>query len=157
MLQVCVWNFTHQGIWDTQLPLQPGWSTLVLNLSSELSFPSLFSGPRTQLGVWVWENPGWTHPQPLTSTHTHSQYHLSWLEPVCLYQLWPGCYAHHKAKREPSQEWRSSWNSAFTKAASVFSSQAATLRSLMQWSYKPSFSASRGRINWFSFPQINQS
>lgn len=117
MVQVGVWNFTHEGIWDTQLLLHCRWSKLILNLSSEISFPSLLSSPGTQWGVWVWDNPDWTHHWPLTSTHMHmgvhtqthilsvspSQYHLSWLKLVCLYYLWPGCYDHHKAKREPSR------------------------------------------------------
>ena len=71
MVQVCVWNFTHEGIWDTQLLLHCGWSKLILNLSSEIYFPSLLSSPGTQWGVWVWDNPDWTHHWPLTSTHMH--------------------------------------------------------------------------------------
>lgn len=71
MVQVCVWNFTHERIWDTQLLLHCGWSKLILNLSSGISFPSLLSSPGTQRGVWVWDNPDWTHHWPLTSTHMH--------------------------------------------------------------------------------------
>lgn len=101
-----------RGFETLQLLLHCGWSKLILNLSSGISFPSLLSSPGTQWGVWVWDNPDWTHHWPLTSTHMHmgvytwahthpvspSQYHLSWLKLVCLYHLWPGCYNHHKAK-----------------------------------------------------------
>lgn len=54
----------HQGIWGLALfAAWSFWSTLVLNLSSEL-FPSLLNSPGSQLRVWVLDNPDWVHPLP---------------------------------------------------------------------------------------------